>query len=266
MRFFVSAYFSSQPPAATMIHHLRELGHRVEHSPQPPEGASIDPRWEGWYPESGQSPGSDSRCGLGVALNEVDACVIVIDQAWDSSTWMAIEADEALARLGVARLFCWDPDQYRPQARGMFRYLNRPLPEDVAEAAATLVELGASNGITPDFDASFAKLADLLQASGLVGWDEVKITESVVWDERGAAVSLGELRFIEDFRRRYTELVTAGWPWVNLNAMGLLGETLILTVEYPQYDPTGVSPTSVNLSGPDVRLTDFTLDPTLGSS
>lgn len=249
-----------------MIDHLRGLGHEVAHSPDSSGSSAVDPRWHGWYPRPGRPPGSDNTCGLGAALDVADACVIVIDKAWDSSTWMAIEADEALARLGVARLFHWDPDQFRPRAKGMLRYLNRPLPEDVAESAAALVELSASAGSIPDFDSSFAELQSLLQRIGLAAWDDVRITESVVWDQGGTMVSLGELHSIEDFRARFTELVTAGWPWINLSAMGLLNDTLILAIERPQYDPTGVAPTSVNLSGPDIRLTDFILDSALGSS
>jgi hypothetical protein len=90
-------------------------------------------------------------------------------------------------------------------------------------------------------------------ALGVPMWRDVLITEHVDYDA-GLPRRLAELHRPEEYRARFVQLVTSGWAWINLHAVGLLGETLILAVELPGYPPPGLSPTSVNLSGPVLAM------------
>ena len=47
---------------------------------------------------------------------------------------------------------------------------------------------------------------------------------------------------------RFHELVTRGYPWVNLCAAGVIGGQLVVTVELPRYRSDRAGATSVNLS------------------
>jgi hypothetical protein len=127
MRVFVSCQAVDRKPAQDLIFALREAGVDVEHSPRNPlDGA--DARWKDWY-----------DAGLATALRGCDVFVIVVDEAWDSSTWMAIEAQAGLAALrdGVARrAFFWNPlgIGVRAAAAGTGAYLQHELPREVDDA------------------------------------------------------------------------------------------------------------------------------------
>jgi len=98
---------------------------------------------------------------------------------------------------------------------------------------------------------------------GVPEWDDILLTEDVVWDAQSRRiVQLGELHTADDYRGRFTDLATRGWPWINLHALGLLNGRLILSIELPAYEPTGASPTSVNISGPSnwVKEHGYSLD------
>ena len=67
--------------------------------------------------------------------------IIVIDEVWDSSTWMAIEADTAEQELkagGLRGLFYINPGQRTVDSSGMLRYLRKELPTDLDEAIRVL--------------------------------------------------------------------------------------------------------------------------------
>ena len=55
----------------------------------------------------------------------------------------------------------------------------------------------------------------------------------------------------EAYASRFEALLTAGYAWINLSALGVLGEHLLVSVELPR-EPVGIPAgrTSVNLSGP----------------
>ena len=82
-----------------------------------------DPRWQDWYGE-----------GLAAELDKADAFIAVIDEAWDSSTWMGTEAQMALDRMqagSIKRMYFFNPDGVTVAPEGMRRYLKEPLPEDL---------------------------------------------------------------------------------------------------------------------------------------
>lgn len=84
---------------------------------------------------------------------------------------------------------------------------------------------------------------------GMQEWKGMILTECVEWASQ-QIVRIGSLHGVDAYRERFTDLVTRGWPWVNLHAVGLLRSDLLLHIEKPTYEPTGSQWTSVNMSGP----------------
>jgi hypothetical protein len=79
-----------------------------------------DSRWDTWY-----------DVGLPATIERCDIFVIVVDQGWDSSTWMAIEAAAGFVLLAdgpAARTFFWNPEAIAVDAAGMTPYLKHELP------------------------------------------------------------------------------------------------------------------------------------------
>ena len=73
---------------------------------------------------------------------ELDAAIAVIDDGWDGSTWMAIEADRARrTETQTLRCYSWNPHEVEVLAAGMKGYLGTPLPRGL-EAAVAAVEGG----------------------------------------------------------------------------------------------------------------------------
>jgi hypothetical protein len=127
MRVFVSSQAVDRPPASLLIARLRAKGWRVEHSPSNPLNHD-DPRWSAWYEH-----------GLPSALACVELFIAVVDEAWDSSTWMATEADTARRTNGVG-CCSWNPNGIQRMALGMREYLCKPLPPDLEAAVVALGE------------------------------------------------------------------------------------------------------------------------------
>lgn len=129
-RVFVSCPDIDAAEPQVLLAALRARGCLVFHSPRHPD-AGPDARWTDWYER-----------GLQQALTGVDAFVIVPDTAWDSSTWMAEEARQALDVLRVRHPFFWSPKGVSVRAMG--DYLRTRLPADPVAAAniVTGVDLG----------------------------------------------------------------------------------------------------------------------------
>ena len=129
MTCFVSSCAIDQRPATELVRAIRERGIVVDHSPVSPTRGG-DERWKNWY-ESG-CPETVAKC---------DAFVIVIDRAWDSSTWMAHESWCAMQdprRSKTPMCFYWDPSDIGAKATGMMQYLKERLPSDPVLAAKLL--------------------------------------------------------------------------------------------------------------------------------
>jgi hypothetical protein len=127
---FVSSQRIDGPPANQLVAALLATGVTVIGSPSNPLD-SHDPRWSNWY-----------EAGLPEAVRRCSAFVIVVDRGWDSSTWMSIEAEEALkCSIGgrpLPMLF-WNPMSLEVKARGMTPYLKRRLPNAVSQAVSQLI-------------------------------------------------------------------------------------------------------------------------------
>ena len=95
-------------------------------------------------------------------------------------------------------------------------------------------------------------------ASGLdVPFTQVRLIEGshLAPDSRGRCrVRRNELRAPSEYDARFDELLSLGYPWINLWACGVLGDSLIVAVELPRVRPEQPCPvTSVNHSGPTER-------------
>ena len=135
-RCFVSCCAIDQHPASDLVRAIRELGIVVEHSPIPPDRGS-DPRWNNWY-----------QIGCSEMIAKCNAFVIVVDRAWDSSTWMGHESWCAMQdpkRPKTPKCFYWDPNNVEPKAPGMIQYLKERLP-NAPILAASLLESRVRNG------------------------------------------------------------------------------------------------------------------------
>lgn len=68
---------------------------------------------------------------------------------------------------------------------------------------------------------------------------------------RTDTILMSTLRTVEAFEPRFEALLQAGYAWINLSALGVLGGELLVSVEVPR-DTSSVpyGRTSVNLSGP----------------
>jgi hypothetical protein len=138
MRVFVSCQNVDSFECTNLISSLLQTGFQVTHSPRNPISA-VDDRWEDWYAN-----------GLGKALQSTDIFLIVVDYPWDSSTWMAIEADQALQlhQSGwIKHYLYFNPDHLEVKARGMMPYLTKGLPTDLEQAIEQLKLLETAEGI-----------------------------------------------------------------------------------------------------------------------
>lgn len=124
---FVSTYFSDRGVAVELIRRLREVGVAVEHSPLNPSEGSDD-RWRDWYAR-----------GLPTTLSRVQGFVAVIDEAWESSCWMAEESRLAAQTLPLSLRWYWNPSLVEIGATGMQPLLTNALPGDLAQAVPCLL-------------------------------------------------------------------------------------------------------------------------------
>jgi hypothetical protein len=129
MTIFVSSQSVDSAPASLLIQGLGRAGVGVEHSPRNPRDGH-DPRWQDWYSK-----------GLQDALKRCTSFVAVVDRGWDSSTWMAVEAEEATKRLASTSYY-WNPQGVRVIAAGMQLYLTAELPTTLEGAIGMLVQRG----------------------------------------------------------------------------------------------------------------------------
>jgi hypothetical protein len=125
---FVSCQDTDDQHASSLIESLKATGFQIEHSPRNPlRGA--DERWNSWYDVL-----------LPEIIQRADAFIIILDAAWDSSTWMAIESERARQRTPTLPMFAYNPQEVKVIARGMTAYVKEALPGNVRDAVDYLVE------------------------------------------------------------------------------------------------------------------------------
>lgn len=126
---FLSSQAIDRVPARTLAELLHTRAFRIDSSPRHPSDGP-DVRWGDWY-----------TTGLINALRGAQIAVLVVDDGWDSSTWMAEEARLAFALLGDSAVFFWNPNDVQVRAAGMLPFLKARLPDDPAVAAARIEEI-----------------------------------------------------------------------------------------------------------------------------
>ncbi|MEP7119746.1 MAG: hypothetical protein ABJE95_02505 [Byssovorax sp.] len=113
----------------------------------------------------------------------------------------------------------------------------------------------------------FALLRTEALALGLPGaprWDSVTITGPLEdFPARQTHLASTDLVAADAFAERFDQLLSLGFPWINLSAVGLLRGALLVTVETPASTRADIEFTSVNASGPPAwvqKLTDWRID------
>lgn len=133
MKIFVSSQRIDEPHTTALISKLRGAGFQVVHSPKNPLDGD-DERWtQDWYNK-----------GLLETLDATDVFISSIDRGWDSATWMAIEADEAMKRTTnahIQQMYYYNPLKISVTAAGMLRYLKEQLPDDLESTVKILSKL-----------------------------------------------------------------------------------------------------------------------------
>ena len=231
MRIFVSAEDIDDPLALSFREALSADAWTVDHSPRNPRRGE-DPRWEHWY-------GS----GCLQALARADVFVAVATDGWDGSTWMATEAEVALDQ-GL-QPFLWNPDHVSIPL-GMCRYAEQPLDDSIVSAIRQLAAHRAAS--PPLIDRHLRRLFRFLKRlPGCPNWSGVLIGHGVP-----PIGPFGDLSNPAEYADEF-EAQVATRSWVNLHAVGILRDCLVVSVELPaQSSPT--SGASVQLSGPEVAV------------
>ncbi len=84
-------------------------------------------------------------------------------------------------------------------------------------------------------------------------WEGIVIAENyfIGSEENPTKIPAPDLQSVDAYAARFEEILRRGYSWVNLVGNGLLGEKLLVTVEYPkQTCGASMEQVSVNLSGP----------------
>jgi hypothetical protein len=83
----------------------------------------------------------------------------------------------------------------------------------------------------------------------------VEIGRPVTMDELGRPrIRRDELREVTNYEARFEELLTRGFPWINVSCYGVYDHKLIVGIELPEVSPEPAIRTSVNYSGPPASV------------
>jgi hypothetical protein len=102
-----------------------------------------------------------------------------------------------------------------------------------------------------DLSAQIVRLENWLRSTlAAPPWTGVSFIEGFWLEPTKTVVSKDGIVTAEKYGTRFSELMSAGYSWINLHAAGVLGGRLLVSVELPPRGPTGSPRTSVQLSGP----------------
>ena len=68
-------------------------------------------------------------------------------------------------------------------------------------------------------------------------------------------ISLQDIFTLENYENRFNELLNQGHCWIHMNFAGMLDDTLLITIRFPNYQNNSKF-TAVNFSGPFKRVAD----------
>jgi hypothetical protein len=90
-----------------------------------------------------------------------------------------------------------------------------------------------------------------LDVPGAPRWSSVTISAPLeLSPAQRLHVRRADLVTADAYEERFAQLLSLGYPWINLSSVGLLGGTLLVTVETPADTRADTIFTSVNVSGP----------------
>ena len=98
----------------------------------------------------------------------------------------------------------------------------------------------------------FERLSQFLIELGLPRWDSVIYVDGEISEMQ--PLRRNQLHCFEDYVDRFDEILCQGHGWVNMECLGLLNKTLVISVVEPSQESpsfkSGAQNTSVNISGP----------------
>ncbi len=112
------------------------------------------------------------------------------------------------------------------------------------------------------FDEHYKRLESLLAGWDLPKWKNILYIEDFNLDSSlQQSVKTINLYSQDIFSDHFRSIMARGFSWINLSVLGLLNDTLIISVEKPKKYFPGTK-TSVNLSGPSnfVKENNYQLD------
>jgi hypothetical protein len=97
------------------------------------------------------------------------------------------------------------------------------------------------------------RLLTWIEPSNQVAWTDLRIVE-LQRDEVGAPIlrlPAVRLKKIDEYEMRFSELIGAGYSWINLSCYGIASGVMIVTIELPSRAVGfAAGRTPVNISGP----------------
>ena len=89
----------------------------------------------------------------------------------------------------------------------------------------------------------------------------LELSDAMIGSDGRPRISRADLVPAHLYTKRYAQILSSGYAWVNLSFVGTLDGTPIIAVELPQATQ-GIERTSVNISGPPRAVIDANLDAT----
>jgi len=86
-----------------------------------------------------------------------------------------------------------------------------------------------------------------------LSWSQVFVVESdlITWGIPQLIQKVALIPAVE-YEKRFDELLSTGYDWINMNAKGILNDAFIVEIDYPRYTNLNAprNKVSVNFSGP----------------
>lgn len=78
---------------------------------------------------------------------------------------------------------------------------------------------------------------------------------SEIYNDGKLSINIDSLYSLEDFQKHFENIQMFGYPWVNIQVLGLIDRSIVCVFETPAYFPTeGSKRTSFNISGPYIQF------------
>lgn len=88
-------------------------------------------------------------------------------------------------------------------------------------------------------------------------WESILITEMLeLKPNKETIVVINECWDPKQYEKRFYQIVTKGYGWVNMHVYGVLNKKLIVDISWPVSKPGSIPVASVNLSGPEKWIQD----------